>query len=1111
MGKKALLWELLNQGSVSGDCFIKVAYEEAYVDPAGFNHPALIRIIPLNSAFCFPEYMPHDYTRLLRFKLKYRFWGCFATDVQALTKNGWKFHNEIEADDELLTIDPVTDEVQWSLHQGVSVYDYDGEMVKWSRTTRPGLDALATPNHRWLGEVDGERLAVHGEFVKSDFPGRLVTGGGTPLEFRSSPKWSDELVETVAWYLCDGSDHVNRQDYHSVHLCGKKPHKVAAWRRLSKWWSDEGATWNEGKETKSGQTPFYLGKGVVEALRETGVAPGKFLTPEFLTSLTYAQAQLLRRTLLAGDGNDRNGSMRWTQLDEGRRDGYQMLCAMLGIRTGVSKDGEKVQEYQSRYVDKSGIIEERVPYTGQVWCPTVPTGYFMARRNGSTYWTGNTALEGTRQVFSYTELWTEDGHQEFINDELVDSSENPLGTVPIIHIANTKVTSTPWGLSDIQDITDLNREYNQTATFIEDIINYYACVDCQTEALTAEGWKRYDEIRVGDELLTLNPSTDEIEWQSATDLFVGEYDGPMVKFDNRIDAVVTPNHRWLTDQRFGRAQEFPLSKRRMSQTITRTDDEPALEDLPAHARIIVGGGTPTEFSSIAKWSDELVETVAFYLTEGNDQYTTTGWHAIKLSQKNPRYVPEFRRLARYWQEQGATFTESAKPMKNGTWCYYVGGVAKAALEEAAPNKQLTSEFICSLTYYQAQLLHQRLMDGDGTRDQRESSLGARETWYQQDVGRQDGFQMLCAMLGVRTREHGCFIEEYRRNAIEAETTLRRSTSVRLRNKTVWCPTVPNGVWMARRNGSTYWTGNSPTTVIIGAKMTNLERGPKKVWAITQKDAQIKNLESGQDNIEGALKFLELLKEKMHEIMGVPVTALGQELAISNTSGVALALQLLPLLQKFRQKATQYESGFARLNDLLIRMVVIYMPELLVVDPDRDPPLEEGQLAQLDPQNPLTYRNIVEFASPLPLDKLIALNEITMEMQLGLESKEGALRKLGEPSPAEKLQELLNELHQDLLEQGALDLLRAQLENVIELATGRLPGQDPGQQGEAAAPPGGQQVPSAGGPGVNSAPGVQPSVQPPVLSAEEQDLWKELTTLAGGTKIPQVRNPSSSND
>jgi hypothetical protein len=41
----------------------------------GRSHPGRVRILPLNSSFCFPEFHPHDRSRLIRFKLKYRFWG----------------------------------------------------------------------------------------------------------------------------------------------------------------------------------------------------------------------------------------------------------------------------------------------------------------------------------------------------------------------------------------------------------------------------------------------------------------------------------------------------------------------------------------------------------------------------------------------------------------------------------------------------------------------------------------------------------------------------------------------------------------------------------------------------------------------------------------------------------------------------------------------------------------------------------------------------------------------------------------------------------------------------------------------------------------------------
>ena len=73
--KHGILWEMGQQGGVSGDCFVKVAYEEGYEDSTGRPHPGRIRILPLNSSFAFPEFHPHDRSRLIRFKLKYRFWG----------------------------------------------------------------------------------------------------------------------------------------------------------------------------------------------------------------------------------------------------------------------------------------------------------------------------------------------------------------------------------------------------------------------------------------------------------------------------------------------------------------------------------------------------------------------------------------------------------------------------------------------------------------------------------------------------------------------------------------------------------------------------------------------------------------------------------------------------------------------------------------------------------------------------------------------------------------------------------------------------------------------------------------------------------------------------
>jgi hypothetical protein len=174
---------------------------------------------------------------------------------------------------------------------------------------------------------------------------------------------------------------------------------------------------------------------------------------------------------------------------------------------------------------------------------------------------------------------------------------------------------------------------------------------------------------------------------------------------------------------------------------------------------------------------------------------------------------------------------------------------------------------------------------------------------------------------------------------------------------------------------------------------------------------------------------------------------------------------------------------------------------------------DGQLEELDPADPVTYRSTATYMSPLPLDHLVALNEIQMEMMLGLESKTGALKKLGEMYPAEKLQELIEELHQDALEQGALDMLNAFIDVLIEMQTGvsRNPEGSPqaSEQPTAGNPGQGQDVQSAGGPGVNSPTQAGVLPQPGFMEGNKnvEDIMNQLTTLAAGTKLPQIRNPA----
>jgi hypothetical protein len=307
----------------------------------------------------------------------------------------------------------------------------------------------------------------------------------------------------------------------------------------------------------------------------------------------------------------------------------------------------------------------------------------------------------------------------------------------------------------------------------------------------------------------------------------------------------------------------------------------------------------------------------------------------------------------------------------------------------------------------------------------------------------------------------------------------------------------------------------PVTIVVGAKAAQLEAGAKKVWSGFPKDAQVYNLEMASDAslVQG---FLEMLKQTMHEMAGIPVSALGQAQAVSNTSGVALQIQYMPTMMRFEQKSTNYGAGLEKINYFCLKTLALKEPEVFVYDPSVSPEPKEGQLPILDRRDPITYRTEAKFQTPLPIDRLIKLNEIMSMMSLGLESKRGALKELGIENPDLKLEELIDELTIDLKDQGALDLLRTQIADAIALMTFTGGDAAAGAPGDAS---GGGDVVSAGGPQVNTAGGQSPAeggggggtLPGTQVDPEQGELMDQLSVLANGTKLPQRRMADNDDD
>jgi hypothetical protein len=132
------------------------------------------------------------------------------------------------------------------------------------------------------------------------------------------------------------------------------------------------------------------------------LAPSKRAEP-WMAELRSDEAAALLVALVNGDGHKRrDGRMCIVQKDRESIDAMQMIALRLGYRAHVStrKDGIHVLYLTTgRWLTLRGTngVHDPLPrennHAGLVWCPSVPSGYWLARRNGKPFITGNTFPE----------------------------------------------------------------------------------------------------------------------------------------------------------------------------------------------------------------------------------------------------------------------------------------------------------------------------------------------------------------------------------------------------------------------------------------------------------------------------------------------------------------------------------------------------------------------------------------------------------------------------------------------------------------------------------------------------------------------------------------------
>jgi len=328
-------------------------------------------------------------------------YACVDTETEALTRSGWKKESELRDGDEIAMYDKDTNTWRWgsaTFHR----YNFDGEMVSIEKRE---TSQLLTLEHRCIirrrmGHQGNKGWNIDVKPAKELMPGYELLLSANYEEQKSKDFIGTSMASLLGWFVTDGEIRKNKsvRIYQSISKNKEKCEKIRKLLNLC------GATYTETirKRMWRGRQANMLIFNITGEIANSliNIAPNKKLTPDIVVNLSRKESTALFEAIVDGDGHRRsNGRIQIIQKDKHHIDTFQMLAIKLGYKTVLSrrKDNSCYQLYitNKRWLTLRGAngSHEPVPrrrYNGTIWCPSVETGFWVARRNGKTFITGNT-------------------------------------------------------------------------------------------------------------------------------------------------------------------------------------------------------------------------------------------------------------------------------------------------------------------------------------------------------------------------------------------------------------------------------------------------------------------------------------------------------------------------------------------------------------------------------------------------------------------------------------------------------------------------------------------------------------------------------------------------
>lgn len=339
---------------------------------------------------------------------KQKMW-CLDDKTEVLTNEGFKLGIELTTDDWVAVYNE-SGEVKWERPRYVFCEQYSGPMHLYQNRQ---FNMLCTPDHRLY---DANLGVIRSNELETAYTPVMTIGHIDPIDYPSVylPPTKFKEEKYILWedwatflglYLTEGYTADFRGVPCNVRISQlEKPHPEK-YALIGKLLTDIFGDWVK----TNGKDGYKISSTSLAAITKP---LGKTWEKRIPRAIIHSPKHVLRRFLdayILGDGHlCENGRVVITCATYEMASDLQEVALRLGYRTSIRTQGAY---WRIRLMPPTQqvVIPNKVEtqYTGKVWCPSVSTGLFVARRNGIVFITGNTEMTIPPNKHGKAQRWVE--------------------------------------------------------------------------------------------------------------------------------------------------------------------------------------------------------------------------------------------------------------------------------------------------------------------------------------------------------------------------------------------------------------------------------------------------------------------------------------------------------------------------------------------------------------------------------------------------------------------------------------------------------------------------------------------------------------------------------